>query len=1857
MAKKGLKNFNQFLTTNFTLGESHFNLNSSNDFYLNIPIISKDNISPIDISLIYTNDDIVLPINFGRGVKPSFYLNIAKTNNRFTLIYADGFSLDYTYDEETQTYVNNYDKSFIKIKYNNSDNKICLYLESNERYVFDINGNNNIIASWVYPSKIIDSYDNEITFTKTDTCLTIDCYKGYVIELYINMDGFVAKIDIKNRTYDYMVRRFSFNYSNGNLITIARYLTNETYIDKCDITYSSNNIIKITSSPYNDEIDFVYTNNKITEITDNKNKSNILINKEAKETTLTNERNEVGRYYFDYDDFPYAYKDYKNYFKYYDYDSKGHLIRQTKPMLIDDHATNKINLINKGDFESILIAPWQNYNLINNTTRIPVADNDIPTDFATKYLKITEDNNTSFHGIYQDIDISGYAGDTFTLFFLFKYVLVPNIQTVLEVFDGENIIETITNGTMSSLTSTYCPYVKTFKVNYKYTSLRLKILSKCTTLSMGSVTIISKLDITAVQFIKGSLEINNTYDGNKLIKTNNGKEIDLYYYPQSLNSPSSLAAISSSTFSTSFDKKDENGNFNEITVNNKYTTINRKDEFGNVIETKTCFRNKYIKHNYEYDENETLLIKEIDENAVSKEYTYDGDYFIKSISMFGNKIEYSYFTNKLLSSLTYSNSNVSIIKNDFTYDNLYRLKDIVSNKINVDNTLTLLDKYNYAYNDNDLLSDVTYSNDSSLESYDYENISSSFPRYMSIKNYGENNYFCFEYSSDGLNLLNVKFLQAIKYTFEYDELDRLVSATNIDLSLSITYTYDELNNLKTISDRNTLTTYYYDNEHNQYALRHKLNTTNNYVYSLNSKYDLSNDFDTIIHELEKIEGVYVLTMSRYIDDPSTTEVEANVATDIYNYCNNEVSIIYSEQNNPTFDTSAYAFNSFIIKPITQGLATNAFCCNFKHIEDFGKCSVGFFYKNLIVCDKQLFSLSFGDGYRKIVFGVNESNKFYYEIHTDDSGLYYHKNTTNVVASSDLEHVKINISFSPLTIEITTNNHNFVYQYGFTFSSSLFEWKFENKANVSIDDGTLGLIAFPYITLSNEFISTENREKIENIVNILKTIPNDNAYTKSAITLIPYSSVLSSYVTYPLDGSFNSLSDNGLFYKDIQKDIPPFVYNDEAKQNVFRPLKNNKVFIDPSLSNKGTIIINFYYSINTQGTLFELSPDRNNTFIKAYIENGKLMLERNTSLSNIVETNANVYEGWNTLLLSYQYKEASGTLLSRVELSLMLNNNENQYNFIRAVTIPKQYLSIGNSFNEDNHYTGLLSNLMFKATYLVASSTNHTSIINALKQRLSFVNTKDELDRPISDTIYFGDNEVLTKNYGYNNIGVNSSRVGTLINSVDISTQSKTYNSSYSLQEGTNLISEFNLTGYENNALNRYQYVYDNRNRLQTVGTLGTINDQILYTYTYDDNGNILTINGNDNTFEYYDGNRIKRYNNKHFSYREDDNMLIDYISIKDDNGDLLDQIELDYIGHRLTGYQGEGNTITFAYDHTGKRIRKVVNGVTKDYYYEGNKLIATKINNNYVYYFYDNNSVAGFIYNNNYYFYIKDVLGTIREVIDKDGVVKCSYNYTPFGKVINSSGDDTLLEINDILFKGYVYDKETGLYWVSSRYYSPELCRFISPDSVDYLDPSSISGLNLYAYANNNPIMYYDPSGHSAILIGLIIGALIGFGTAAYIDYQDDGQIFNGSVAWYDYLGATVLGGAIGAGLGAFAGMSFSASIPTFGWINSGGSLMFGVTGSIAVTVTGAEVLGIAGLLGGICMFAKTSRQPGKVTSSDKPSWVNESMVDPNKSAQQNAKDILDWKYGPGNWPKGPGTEYNKIVKWIERYLRYYRGW
>ena len=78
----------------------------------------------------------------------------------------------------------------------------------------------------------------------------------------------------------------------------------------------------------------------------------------------------------------------------------------------------------------------------------------------------------------------------------------------------------------------------------------------------------------------------------------------------------------------------------------------------------------------------------------------------------------------------------------------------------------------------------------------------------------------------------------------------------------------------------------------------------------------------------------------------------------------------------------------------------------------------------------------------------------------------------------------------------------------------------------------------------------------------------------------------------------------------------------------------------------------------------------------------------------------------------------------------------------------------------------------------------------------------------------------------------------------------------------------------------------------------------------------------------------------------------------------------------------------------------------------------------------------------------------------------------------DTNRDGYVNEKNNIEYAGYFYDAETGLYYLNARFYDPETARFIQEDtySGNILDPLS---LNLYTYAQNNPISYYDPTGHS----------------------------------------------------------------------------------------------------------------------------------------------------------------------------------
>ena len=112
-------------------------------------------------------------------------------------------------------------------------------------------------------------------------------------------------------------------------------------------------------------------------------------------------------------------------------------------------------------------------------------------------------------------------------------------------------------------------------------------------------------------------------------------------------------------------------------------------------------------------------------------------------------------------------------------------------------------------------------------------------------------------------------------------------------------------------------------------------------------------------------------------------------------------------------------------------------------------------------------------------------------------------------------------------------------------------------------------------------------------------------------------------------------------------------------------------------------------------------------------------------------------------------------------------------------------------------------------------------------------------------------------------------------------------------------------------------------------------------------------------------------------------------------------------------------------------------------------------------------------------------------------------------------------------------DTETNLYFLKTRYYDPQVGRFISMDDVAYIDPETIGGTNLFAYCNNNPVMNVDPNGN-LFFTAIFLGAVTLFGISILSDALDDRKVFNGSVSLQQYVCNIV----IGASVGLFGGFS-----------------------------------------------------------------------------------------------------------------------
>ena len=195
-------------------------------------------------------------------------------------------------------------------------------------------------------------------------------------------------------------------------------------------------------------------------------------------------------------------------------------------------------------------------------------------------------------------------------------------------------------------------------------------------------------------------------------------------------------------------------------------------------------------------------------------------------------------------------------------------------------------------------------------------------------------------------------------------------------------------------------------------------------------------------------------------------------------------------------------------------------------------------------------------------------------------------------------------------------------------------------------------------------------------------------------------------------------------------------------------------------------------------------------------------------------------------------------------------------------------------------------------------------------------------------------------------------------------------------------------------------------------------------------------------------------------------------------------------GNRLVYLQNRSQMVTYTYDESGLRTRKY-NGSEYTYYdrdASGNLVHETRNNGkDHLYYYYDaNGSIGSISYNGVRYAFLKNLQGDVIAILDTDGEVVARYTYDAWGKVLsvtdangNANTSSTFIgNVNPIRYRGYYYDKETGFYYVSSRYYDPEVGRWINADNQLTIG-GDMTGVNLFAYCGNNPVNRIDPTGEA----------------------------------------------------------------------------------------------------------------------------------------------------------------------------------
>ena len=527
-----------------------------------------------------------------------------------------------------------------------------------------------------------------------------------------------------------------------------------------------------------------------------------------------------------------------------------------------------------------------------------------------------------------------------------------------------------------------------------------------------------------------------------------------------------------------------------------------------------------------------------------------------------------------------------------------------------------------------------------------------------------------------------------------------------------------------------------------------------------------------------------------------------------------------------------------------------------------------------------------------------------------------------------------------------------------------------------------------------------------------------------------SNSLATYEYYPNNGKIKKINYGNGFSED-------YVYN------TLEMLSEIWYTID------GTRILAHSYTYNSDGTLHEITDHRAGKNTKYEYDNrGRLeaIMEKDVSASSYNGTYRVFYDSENRVssqrnIISYSsttsgisrmfttsYGYDDRGQLTTETLGYLSSNHKINYtfdNFGRTTSVisdlgsfdyTKQYNYVSEGYDTSylvGSYTSTVGSFVTTYSYEYDSKGNITSVAQGSNTR-SY--TYDDLGQLISETA-----GRITKNYAYDNAGNITS-----IQTVEV-------NSS-----GGQILYAINLPV------------------MPPISTTTTVN----LTYSNSEWGDLLTsYNGTTITYDAI-GNPLSYYNGSAYTFI--------------------------WEGRRLVGATTSTKEMSFAYNDEGIRTSKTVNDVEHIYYLNGSQIVAEEWSDKLLVYLYDaSGSPIGMMFRKTSYaidqwdvfWFSKNLQGDIESVYNESGEQVAYYSYhDAWGNhtayTTNSATEGA--RYNPFRYRGYYYDADLEMYYLQSRYYDPNTCRFINADGALY---HSMLGCNIFVYCENNPIIRVDNNG------------------------------------------------------------------------------------------------------------------------------------------------------------------------------------